>query len=149
MHGRARATGGARGLEGALPALPHAARHDVDRGDTGRAPTADPRVVPEGRRRVHAGSGTCARGAARRVPPVDGRAGAVPRGVARVLPGVGRAAGARVQHIGISARRSAVPIGRERLHAIGPYLEDRTPIRFAALLARAIGGLTEPEGYDV
>jgi hypothetical protein len=31
---------------------------------------------------------------------------------------------------------------------IGPYLEDRTPIRFAALLAREIGGFVKPDGYD-
>jgi amidase len=38
-----------------------------------------------------------------------------------------------------------LPVG---LQAIGPYLEDRTPIRFAALLAREIGGFVKPEGYD-
>jgi amidase len=31
---------------------------------------------------------------------------------------------------------------------IGPYLEERTPIRFAALLAREIGGFVKPDGYD-
>jgi amidase len=34
------------------------------------------------------------------------------------------------------------------LQAIGPYLEDRTPIRFAALLAQEIGGFSKPPGYD-
>src|SRR5262245_31553163 len=49
---------------------------------------------------------------------------------------------------------TAFPVGRSRdglpigLQAIGPYLEDRTPIRFAALLAKEIGGFTKPEGYD-
>jgi amidase len=38
-----------------------------------------------------------------------------------------------------------LPIG---LQVIGPYLEDRTPIRFAALLAKEIGGFAKPEGYD-
>jgi amidase len=38
-----------------------------------------------------------------------------------------------------------LPIG---LQAIGPYLEDRTPIRFAGLLAREIGGFSPPPGYD-
>jgi hypothetical protein len=29
-----------------------------------------------------------------------------------------------------------------------PYLEDRTPLRFAALVAQAWGGFTRPPGYD-
>ena len=41
--------------------------------------------------------------------------------------------------------RGGLPIG---LQAIGPYLEDRTPIRFAALVAAEIGGFTPPRGYD-
>ena len=30
--------------------------------------------------------------------------------------------------------------------AIGPYLEDRTPIGFTALVARELGGFTRPRG---
>jgi amidase len=41
--------------------------------------------------------------------------------------------------------RRGLPIG---LQAIGPYLEDRTPIRFAALLGQAFGGFQKPPGYD-
>jgi amidase len=41
--------------------------------------------------------------------------------------------------------RSGLPIG---LQAIGPYLEDRTPIRFAALVGRELGGFARPAGYD-
>ena len=41
--------------------------------------------------------------------------------------------------------REGLPIG---LQAVGPYLEDLTPIRFAALLAREIGGFRKPSGYD-
>ena len=33
------------------------------------------------------------------------------------------------------------------LQAIGPYLEDRTPLRFAALLAKEIGGFVPPPGF--
>jgi amidase len=40
--------------------------------------------------------------------------------------------------------RAGLPIG---LQAIGPYLEDRTPIRFAALVARELGGFTPPPRY--
>src|SRR5262249_56011405 len=41
--------------------------------------------------------------------------------------------------------RGGLPIG---LQAIGPYLEDRTPIRFAALVGQEFGGVTRPRGYD-
>ena len=41
--------------------------------------------------------------------------------------------------------KEGLPIG---VQAIGPFLEDLTPIRFAALLAREIGAFTKPEGYD-
>ncbi|MFI5375142.1 MAG: amidase [Candidatus Rokuibacteriota bacterium] len=45
--------------------------------------------------------------------------------------------------VGLS--REGLPIG---LQAIGPYLEDLTPIRFTARLAREIGGFRKPSGYD-
>jgi amidase len=45
--------------------------------------------------------------------------------------------------VGVS--REGLPIG---LQAVGPYLEDLTPIRFTALLAREIGGFRKPSGYD-
>ena len=41
--------------------------------------------------------------------------------------------------------RSGLPMG---LQAIGPYLEDRTPIRFATLVGDEIGGFTRPPGYE-
>ncbi len=44
---------------------------------------------------------------------------------------------------GLSA--DGLPIG---LQAIGPYLEDRTPLRFAALVAREFGGFQRPPGYE-
>jgi amidase len=40
--------------------------------------------------------------------------------------------------------RDGLPIG---LQAIGPYLEDRTPMRFAGLLARECGGFHQPTTY--
>jgi amidase len=42
--------------------------------------------------------------------------------------------------------KAGLPLG---LQAIGPYLEDRTPMRFAGLIAREIGGFQPPPGYDV
>jgi len=41
--------------------------------------------------------------------------------------------------------REGLPIG---LQAVGPYLEDLTSIRFAALLAREIGGFVKPAGFE-
>jgi len=41
--------------------------------------------------------------------------------------------------------RGGLPIG---LQVIGPYLEDRTPIRFAALIGKELGGFTRPRGYE-
>jgi amidase len=45
--------------------------------------------------------------------------------------------------VGLSA--DGLPVG---IQAIGPYLEDRTTIRFAGLLAEEIGGFRQPPGYD-
>jgi amidase len=42
--------------------------------------------------------------------------------------------------------KSGLPVG---LQIIGPYLEDATPIGFAQLLAREIGGFQPPPGYTV
>jgi amidase len=39
---------------------------------------------------------------------------------------------------------TGLPVG---LQAIGPYLEDRTPIRLTALLAQEAGGFQRPPGY--
>jgi len=41
--------------------------------------------------------------------------------------------------------RDGLPIG---LQAIGPYLEDRTSIEFARLVAAEFGGFVPPPGYD-
>jgi amidase len=42
--------------------------------------------------------------------------------------------------------RDGLPIG---IQAIGPYLEDRTPIRFAGPVAERFGGFQRPPGYDL
>lgn len=44
----------------------------------------------------------------------------------------------------IELSQSGLPIG---VQIIGPYLEDRTTIAFASLLARAFGGFTPPPNY--
>jgi amidase len=45
----------------------------------------------------------------------------------------------------VSLTRTGLPIG---LQAIGPYLEDRTTIGFAALVGQELGGFRRPPGYD-
>ncbi|HEY8123688.1 MAG TPA: amidase [Myxococcota bacterium] len=40
--------------------------------------------------------------------------------------------------------RGGLPVG---VQIVGPYLEDRTPIAFAALLADVLGGFTPPPGF--
>jgi len=40
---------------------------------------------------------------------------------------------------------SGLPVG---VQIMGPYWEDATPIAFAGLLAREVGGFTSPPGYD-
>jgi amidase len=44
----------------------------------------------------------------------------------------------------IGLGESGLPIG---LQAIGPYLEDRTPIAFAELAEREFGGFVQPPGF--
>lgn len=44
----------------------------------------------------------------------------------------------------VARTQDGLPVG---LQAIGPYLEDLTPIRFAALLAQEIGGFTPPPAF--
>ena len=46
----------------------------------------------------------------------------------------------------VGLTKSGLPIG---LQAIGPYLEDRTPLRFAALVAREWGGFRPPPEFAV
>ena len=58
---------------------------------------------------------------------------------------VGTLAGQPATAFPAGLTRGGLPIG---LQAIGPYLEDRTPIRFAALVGKEIGGFTRPRGYD-
>jgi amidase len=49
---------------------------------------------------------------------------------------------ATVAPIGVSS--SGLPVG---IQMIGPFWEDATPIEFAALLGREIGGFKTPPGY--
>lgn len=45
----------------------------------------------------------------------------------------------------VGLARSGLPVG---IQIAAPYLEDRTAIRFAALLAEVVGGFVAPPGFD-
>jgi amidase len=74
---------------------------------------------------------------------IDGRA--VPYLHGLLYPAMSTVAGQPATAFPVGRSREGLPIG---LQVVGPYLEDRTPIRFASLLAREIGGFTKPAGYD-
>ncbi|HEV8439204.1 MAG TPA: amidase [Methylomirabilota bacterium] len=74
---------------------------------------------------------------------IDGRAVPYLHGLA--YPALSTVAGQPATAFPVGRSREGLPIG---LQAIGPYLEDRTPIRFAALLAREAGDFIRPPGYD-
>ena len=74
---------------------------------------------------------------------VHGRA--VPYFHGLVYPALSTVAGQPATAFPVGLSRGGLPIG---LQAVGPYLEDITPLRFAALLAREIGGFRKPPGYD-
>jgi amidase len=59
-------------------------------------------------------------------------------------PGLATLAGQPATAFPVGVSRAGLPIG---LQVIGPYLEDRTPIRFAGLVAREFGGFTPPPRY--
>jgi amidase len=62
-----------------------------------------------------------------------------------VYPALSTVAGQPATAFPVGLSRASLPIG---LQVVGPYLEDLTPLRFAALLAREIGGFRRPPGYD-
>jgi amidase len=70
----------------------------------------------------------------------------VPYGWLHVYPGVATLIGHPATAFPWGRTKGGLPIG---LQAIGPYLEDRTPITFAALLEKAFGGFTSPPGYTI
>jgi amidase len=74
---------------------------------------------------------------------VNGRA--VPYLHGLVYPALSTVAGQPATAFPVGISRSGLPVG---LQAVGPYLEDLTPLRFAALLAAEFGGFRKPAGYD-
>ncbi len=65
-------------------------------------------------------------------------------GLQNVYPGVATLCGQPATAFPVSLTRSGLPIG---LQAIGPYLEDKTTIRFAALVEQEFGGFRPPPDY--
>ena len=59
--------------------------------------------------------------------------------------GIATLAGQPATAFPVGMTSTGLPIG---LQAIGPYLEDYTPIRFAGLVTRELGGFRRPPGYD-
>ena len=83
------------------------------------------------------------------VPPddrtfdLDGRP--VPIRVMMVYSGLPILGGLPATTFPIGLSRDGLPLA---VQAIGPYLEDRTTIRFAELVGKEIGGYQRPPGYD-
>jgi amidase len=73
---------------------------------------------------------------------VDGRR--FPHDWLTLLPGVATLSGLPATAFPQGRTGEDLPVG---LQAIGPYLEDHTPIRFAGLLAQEIGGFDAPHAY--
>jgi amidase len=61
-----------------------------------------------------------------------------------VYPAIATLAGQPATVFPVGVTRGGLPIG---LQAIGPYLEDRTPLRFAGLVAKELGGFTRPPAF--
>jgi len=62
-----------------------------------------------------------------------------------VYPGIATFSGQPATAFPAGRTGGGLPIG---LQAVGPYLEDRTPIHFARLLAEHFGGYERPPGYE-
>jgi amidase len=63
-----------------------------------------------------------------------------------VYPGFATLCGLPAVAFPAGVTRAGLPIG---LQAIGPYLEDRTALRFVMLLAQEFGGFRRPCGYGL
>jgi amidase len=74
---------------------------------------------------------------------IDGKQ--VPYSRQSAYPSVATLSGLPATAFPVGATRAGLPIG---LQAVGPYLEDRTPIRFAQLATREFGGFRRPPGYE-
>ena len=78
----------------------------------------------------------------RMIPLPEGGAGPFWNLIAYISPATLTGCPATTAPAGLS--KSGLPVG---LQIVGPFLEDATPIAFAQLLAREIGGFQSPGGY--
>jgi amidase len=78
----------------------------------------------------------------RTIPMPEGGAQPFVKMLAYIVPATLTGCPATTAPAGLS--KSGLPVG---IQIVGPYLEDATPIRFAQLLAREIGGFQPPKGY--
>jgi amidase len=62
-----------------------------------------------------------------------------------VYPALANLTGQPATAFPVGLTRARLPIG---LQALGPYLEDRTSMRFTALVAQEYGGFRPPPGYE-
>jgi amidase len=62
-----------------------------------------------------------------------------------VWPGVATVAGLPATAAPIEISASGLPIG---VQIVGPWLEDRTTIKFAALIEREFGGFVPPPNFQ-
>ncbi len=69
----------------------------------------------------------------------------VPYSRQSVYPAIATLAGQPSTAFPVGMTNNGLPIG---LQAMGPYLEDRTTIRFASRVTRELGGFRRPPGYD-
>jgi amidase len=72
--------------------------------------------------------------------------GDIPYGDQFMWPGVAGAPGLPATAMPIGRSPQGLPIG---MQILGPFLEDRTPLAFASLIERELGGFVPPPGYDV
>ena len=68
----------------------------------------------------------------------------VPYGRLLVYPGLATLAGQPATAFPAGLSSGGLPLS---VQAIGPFLEDRTPMQFTALVAREVGGFQAPPGY--
>jgi amidase len=62
-----------------------------------------------------------------------------------VWPGIATLPGLPATSIPVAISEQGLPIG---LQIVGPWLEDRTPLKLAELIERAFGGFVPPPGFD-
>ena len=74
----------------------------------------------------------------------------VPYGRQAVYPSLASLSGHPATAFPVGLTEGGLPIGGRPigLQAIGPYLEDRTAIRFVGRVAEAFGGGQRPAGYE-